>query len=269
MKKPPSHIRSVERAIDLLQALNKQAVSTLDSLHRETGLPKPTLVRLLRTLESKQLVSQSSQYGNYFLTTGVNTLSCGYHHEPLIVEAAAPIMEALTSKIKWPLSVAVFERDAMVIRFSTVHHSPWARLHSTLGMRPSLVKRAIGRAYLAFCSPEEQDVILQIVRQSDLLDNILAKDEKAVRKILNETRKRGYALSDPDASSISPTIAVPIFDEDRAIASLGLTWFSSVMTIKQTVETHLPELQEAAAGISTRLKQLRGNSETDESTSPD
>jgi transposase len=128
-----------------------------------------------------------------------------------------------------------------------------------------MVKRAIGRAYLAFCPPKEQDVILQIVRQSDHPDDLLARDERAVREILNDTKKRGYSLSDPVANTISPTIAVPIFDEDRVIASLGLTWFSSVMTIKQVIDQLLPELQVAVESISARLKKLRGRSDTGKS----
>ena len=51
---PP--VQSVVRAIELLQALNRQPVSTIDVLHRQTGFPKPSIVRLLQTLESKGLV---------------------------------------------------------------------------------------------------------------------------------------------------------------------------------------------------------------------
>ena len=52
-------IRSVERAIDVLQALNRRPISTLGDLHCETGLPKPSIVRLLRTLEAKGLAARS------------------------------------------------------------------------------------------------------------------------------------------------------------------------------------------------------------------
>ena len=259
MKKQPSVIRSVERAIELLQALNSQAVSTLDSLHRQTGLPKPTLVRLLRTLEAKQLVSQSSQYGNYYLTAGVNSLSHGYHHDPLIIEAAAPIMESLTKKIKWPLSIAVFKRDSMIIRYSTVAHSPWALLHSVTGLHASMINRAHGRAYLAFVAPQEQEVILQIVRKSENPEDQIARNEKETRKNLNETKKHGYGLRIPADAKGSATIAIPVFDDDRVIASIALTWFFSVMTVEEIVTRHLPELKEVALNVSARLRQLKGS----------
>jgi hypothetical protein len=50
---PP--VRSVERVIDLLQCLNRQPVSTLDLLHKQPGLHKASLIRLLQTLMSEGL----------------------------------------------------------------------------------------------------------------------------------------------------------------------------------------------------------------------
>ena len=40
-------VRSVVRAIEMLQALNRQPVSTIEWLHAQTRIPKPTIVRLL------------------------------------------------------------------------------------------------------------------------------------------------------------------------------------------------------------------------------
>ena len=43
----------------MLQALNRQPVSTLDVLHVQTRIPKSTLVRLLQTFESEGMVSKT------------------------------------------------------------------------------------------------------------------------------------------------------------------------------------------------------------------
>ena len=44
-------IRSIERAFKVLQEMNLQPHSSIARLHEKTGLPKPTLVRILKTLE--------------------------------------------------------------------------------------------------------------------------------------------------------------------------------------------------------------------------
>ena len=67
---PP--INAVARAVELLQALNRQPVSTVDVLHRQTGVPKPSIIRLLQTLAAKGLVrqmldSQSSNQADAFV----------------------------------------------------------------------------------------------------------------------------------------------------------------------------------------------------------
>ncbi len=129
-----SPIRAVSRAIDLLQALNRQPISTVDD-HGQTAIPKPTIVRLLRTFLTKGLVRHASKHGAYYLTSQVQSLSVGYHSAPKIVEAAAPLLDAMTSRVKWPMAVAVPDGNAVVIRYSTVPHSPLALLHSSINMR--------------------------------------------------------------------------------------------------------------------------------------
>ena len=43
-------VQSVLRALDLLAEVNRTSLATVGDLHRRTGLPKPTIVRLLETL---------------------------------------------------------------------------------------------------------------------------------------------------------------------------------------------------------------------------
>lgn len=136
-------------------------------LHKRPAFPKPSIVRLLQTLEAKGLVRHAPQPGAYYLTSGVATLSSGYHSEPRVVEAAAQPMDELTAKIKWPLALAVFDGDAVVVRYSTIPNSPLSLLHSSLNMRLSLVSRALGRAYLAFCTRDEQAMLLATLEKWD------------------------------------------------------------------------------------------------------
>ena len=251
---PP--IQTVVRAIEVLQALNRQPVSTIDVLHRQTGVPKPSLVRLLQTLAAKGLVRHAPQYGAYYLTSLVGTLSCGYHSEPRIVEAAAPVADALTRRIKWPLAVAVFDGDAMVVRYSTIPSSPLSLLHSSINMRLSVVARALGRAYLAFCPADEQAVILKVVRQSKHPEDAAAKRPREVAKTLAEVRRRGYAVRDPQVRPVSNTLAVPLYEGERVIGSLGMTWFASVMSPEKAVKQYLGDLKAAVAEIAARLEAL-------------
>ncbi|MET0310620.1 MAG: DNA-binding transcriptional regulator [Burkholderiaceae bacterium] len=253
---PP--VRSVLRALDLLQALNRQPVSTLDVLHAQTKIPKPTLVRLLQTFEGRGIVKHAPQHGAYFLTSGVRSLSSGYHSEPMIVEAAAPLMDEFTLRVKWPMAVAMLEDNAMVVRYSTIPLSPLAMKHSTINVRLSLVSRAIGRAYLAFCTPEQQDALLQSLMKSLTPEDEAIHDRDGLQRILEQVQADGYALRDPQVWPATNTLAVPLFDSRGVAASLGMTFFSSTMKPEQAVEKFLPDLQDLAGRVAEKLRAQQG-----------
>ncbi|MGD9942100.1 MAG: DNA-binding transcriptional regulator [Burkholderiaceae bacterium] len=251
---PP--VESVVRAVRLLQALNGQPVSTLDLLHRQTGIPKPSLVRLLQTLAGLGLVRHAPQHGAYYLTSQVRSLSSGYHSEPRAVEAAAPILDELTERIKWPLALAVHDGDAVVVRYSTIPKSPLSLLHSTLNRRLSLVSRALGRAYLAFCEPDEADAIIRALQASDDPEDRPARDLDSLREVLAGIRAQGYASREPSVRPVSNTLAVPVMDGGRVFAAIGMTFFSSTMSVDEAVRRHLGDLREASAQITAALRQL-------------
>jgi IclR family transcriptional regulator, mhp operon transcriptional activator len=243
-------IRSVERAIDLLEALNRRPLSTLQDLHRDTGLPKPSIVRLLRTLEAKGLAAQSSSYGTYQLLGRVKSLASGFHHEPRIVEVAESRMIEFTRREGWPLSLALFDLDAMVVRACTIRFTALSLEHAALGRRLSLVSHAMGRAYLAHSARHEQRILLSILRGH----GDAAQDEETIAVMIAQTRERGYALRDPLCNPRSSTIAVPVFEGARVVATLGVTWIAAAMDVQQAAERYVPGLKDLARRISAELE---------------
>ncbi|MBL0419922.1 DNA-binding transcriptional regulator [Ramlibacter sp. AW1] len=244
-------INVVLRALQILRALNQQPVSSVDAIHKHTGIPKPTIVRLLQTLEADGLVRRAPQYGAYYLTSQVTALASGYHSEPRIVEASAAIADALTQELKWPVSVAVPDGDAMIVRYSTIPNSPLSFFHSTINMRLSLLNQALGRAFLAFCEPTEQQALLELLARTS--GEPIVGHEPSILQMLAQVRERGYALRDPRVRPESSTIAVPIIEGARVVATIGLTWFSSALDTTQAVTRFLPPLQQAAQDISRAL----------------
>ena len=66
---PP--VQSVQRALALLIELNRQRVTSVGELHQRTGLPKPTIVRLLETLIARVSRRATSRLGGYQVTSQV------------------------------------------------------------------------------------------------------------------------------------------------------------------------------------------------------
>ena len=71
--------------------------------------------------------------------------------------------------------------------------------------------------------------------------------------MIASTRQQGYALRDPLSNPRSSTMAVPVFEGGRVVATLGFTWIAAAMTVAQAVERHLPDLQQMARTVSAEL----------------
>lgn len=246
---PP--VEAVVRAVQLLECLNQHPVTSIAQLHLQTGIPKPSLVRLLQTLEGLGYVRRAPKVGAYLLTSKVRILASGYHSEPRIIEVLAPLLDEMTESIKWPAAVAVPDNGAAVIRYSTIANSPLALLHSSIDMRLSLFTRALGRAYLAFCEDEEREALISLADVADNPENAVVRDRRSLDATLELVRRQGYAMRDPKVRPVSKTLAIPVFDTHRVVASVGITWFTSTMSDEEAVRRYLGMLQELA----TRARQ--------------
>ena len=249
-------VQSVLRALELLAEVNRSSLATVGDLHRRTGLPKPTIVRLLETLMAAGYVVRDVRMRGYQVSSAVARLSAGFHGAPLVIEAARPWATALTRQIKWPCSVCLLDHDAVAVRFSTIPDSPISPFHSTVGTRLSLGGRAMGRAYLLFCPAEERAILRAAMRVSDDPENSALADDEVERQIA-QARRRGYTERDPVVEPRnSSTIAVPLMQGDRVLASFGVTFFRSVVATPEDRARIVHPLKKAAAGIEAQLEEL-------------
>lgn len=252
------HIRSVERTLIILAAMNRVPVSTIESLHMVTGLPKPTLVRFLKTMTNMGYVTHNPEHSGYQLTSLVTSLSSGYHGDPLIVEAARPWAVQLTRRLKWPISIAVLSGHWVVVRLSTVAESPISPFHATINMKLGLFSRGLGKAYMAFLSDEQIEAFAREVELEEPEEAVYVKDRDALWDHVALLRKQGYALRDFRAEpNTSNTLAVPIFLDGQVRATIGITFFRSVVRTRAELEEFAAVLTETSAQISQETMRLK------------
>ncbi len=247
-------VESVLRAFEILCELNRRRVTSVKDLHAATGLPKATLVRLLKTLGQAGYVTNDRRQGGYQVTSNVKALSCGYHRDPLVVEAARPWSIEFTRKYQWPIAVATLEERTVVVRFSTIVDSPNSPFHGTINLRLDLLTRALGRAYLAFCPAVERDMLL------DLLDMRDPGERQNALDMLGRIRKAGFSLRDamiePRSSN---TIAMPVMSGEKVLATVGVTYFKSAYSIEQAVAKFQGPLQDLSQRIASGCRQLHAD----------
>lgn len=254
------YIRAAERTLQILACMNRRPSSTIQDLHNDTGLPKPTLVRFLRTMARAGYVTNDQRQAGYQLTALVSSLSSGYHGDPLVIEAGRAWAIQLTRQWQWPVSIAVLEGDSVVVRFSTVADSPVSPFHSTINMHLSLFTNALGRAYLAYCDDDQIEAFVQAAERSDDPTVAgIARDPEYLRTLVRSIRRSGYALRDMRVEpKNSNTLAVPIFLNGRVRATLGMTFFRSAIKSHDQFRDYAAKLKQVSAQITADTERLRG-----------
>jgi IclR family mhp operon transcriptional activator len=258
-------IRSLERGLHVLRALQAQPISSLHEINQLTRIPKPTLLRILRTLEGFGAVSRRLADGHYRISATLSQLARKPDRYDRVAEAAAPVLDRLCRKISWPSDLMVPAGDHMEIRETSRVQTPFSTvfLHDRIGTPVNWLLSAVGRAYLAFCPERERDKILALLRKSDLPENRLARDEKRVRFVLKETQMKGYGTRDPafgggayrrQAPDGLTGIAVPLLDQKRVHGVINIIWPKAARTLDDMVHDHLADLQKAASEIVISLR---------------
>lgn len=251
-------VESAARTLLLLEELNRHRVTSIDRLHKATRLPKSTVVRLMKSLCALGYAANDRRQGGYAVASRVKSLSNGFHGDPLVVEAARPWAIAFTRQYHWPVAIAVLDQNSVVVRFSTIPDSPVSPFHGTLNTRLSLLGRALGRAYLAFCPVSERSMLLDMLTRSEEDEDRLARERKRALSLLSAIRKQGFSERDPLVEPRSSgTIAVPIRFGGRVLATVGMTYFVSAIDRDDILRRYVPLVQALAENIAASVASLQ------------
>lgn len=255
-------VQGLARGLAVLEALNALAgarASVLE-LSRETGLHRTTVKRLLETLRHAGYVRYSSDTNTYGLAFRVRRLSENFRDESWIADIAGPLMRKLTAKILWPSDLVTLEEDELVVRDTTHPSSPLSFSTGAFGVHLPLLRTAVGRAYLAFCPQEERKVLLGMLRQRDDEQGVKARDLRYVRRLLDATRQRGYAINEHGegvGSGRFGVIAMPICGGDRVQGCLNIVFLLRAISCRQIVERFLPDLRATVAQMEAGIAGLQ------------
>ncbi len=213
--KGPEGVRAVERALDVLAAFSPEQPDLLVAdLVKRVGLSRPTLYRLLGTLEKKGFVSSSREPQRFRLGPAVAQLAHVWSSTLDLSTLSRPVMAQA-----WTLTaetVALFvPRGDMRLCIAEMQSPQTISFRRGIGYSEKLVRGASGRAILAFTPLQEGQLEAYAAgTQTDL---------GWLREQLEVTRARGYAMGHNELIQGAYAVAVPFFDRSGAVAgSLGV-----------------------------------------------
>jgi IclR family mhp operon transcriptional activator len=247
-------VRGLSRGLAVLRALNALpgGIGGVAELARATGLHRTTVKRLLETLKVEGLVHHKDEGTSYALGFEVRRLSEGYVGAEWIDRVAAPAMREHLRALSWPSDLATPDSGFMIVRESTHRVSMLSQHRATIGIRIPMLVSSLGRAWLSWCAEEEREATLALLRERTDSIGKMARDGAYVKRVLRETRKRGYAMNRGEwASEASVTaIGFPVRIGAHAIGAINLVLQNNVVSDREIATRYVPLLRSLAEEIS-------------------
>jgi IclR family mhp operon transcriptional activator len=164
-------------------------------------------------------------------------------------------MGRLRARLGWPSDLAVFQHDKMVI-VDTNREQGFLSTNRSIGSRVPMLASATGRVYLACTSAQERSQILDSLAKSTDPYEQLARDRAAANRLLAQTAKRGYGLSNQEFLKTNRGAAVAVMCGDKVVCVINLIAIASVVSIDVVKKRYVPMLLDAKLEFEETLGRL-------------
>jgi IclR family transcriptional regulator, acetate operon repressor len=239
-------VRAVERALDVLSAFSSGDNELLVAdLLKRVGLSRPTLYRLLHTLEKKGYVVSSGEPQRFRLGPAVARLAHVWSTTLDLSAVARPVMLETWSYTSETVALFV-PRGEMRLCIAEMQSPQPLSFRRGVGYSERLVRGASGRAILAHTPLAPGQLEAYAAGTS--------ADVGWLREQLEITRERGYAMGHNELIQGAYAVAAPFFDSQGAVAgSLGVFGPDVRLT-----EARVHEFGHYLRGMSARLSETLG-----------
>ncbi len=199
-------VQSVERVIDLLEEMgDRDGEITLSELGAQTGLPMPTIHRLLRTLSGRGYVRQlpSRRY-----TLGPRLIRLGESAGRRLGAGARPHLEELALELGETVNLAMIDRD-MAVYVAQASSAYSMRMFTEVGRRVYCHCTGVGKMVLSQVPDQTVREIVARVGMPALTEASIT-DVDALLREMDAIRERGYAVDDGEQELGVRCFAVPV-----------------------------------------------------------
>ncbi|RKN38277.1 IclR family transcriptional regulator [Streptomyces hoynatensis] len=253
---PPSDVRkssasggvqSLERAFGLLEHMADAGGETgLSELAASSGLPLPTIHRLMRTLVACGYVRQQP---NRRYALGPRLIRLGESAARPLATWARPHLARLVEETGETANMALLDGDdAVYVAQVPSRHS--MRMFTEVGRRVRPHSTGVGKALLAGLPDREVRALLARTGMPAATERTLTTPD-AFLEALTRVRARGYAVDDNEQEIGVRCVAVRVPDSPTS-AAISVSGPAGRVT-DEAIEKMVPLLQEVARDLSAAL----------------
>jgi IclR family pca regulon transcriptional regulator len=246
-------VASLERGLRVLQTFSREHPQlTLSEVAALTQLSPATARRSLQTLEALGYVGHAGR--KFLLRAKVLALSSGYLSAINSEVVLQPFLREVVSQVGGSSSVTVLDHvDIVYIAHASQNRA--IRLTAGAGARYPAYPTSMGRVLLAF---QAEPIVEAYFRDAPLrkLTEHTETSQPALRRILKETRSKGYASVQDELDYGIVSVAVPIFGPSgQIVAAANCSDVTSRLDKNGMIQKRLPALRQAVRKIESTLAQ--------------
>lgn len=246
-------VPGLERGLNILRLFSRarRAIGAPE-MARELGIPRSTVFRLAQTLEAMGFLRRVDSGRDYALGPAVLSLGFEYLGSLDLVELANPVLARLRDQTGCSAHLAIRSGTDIIY---LARHASRSAISSSVNVGTALPAHAtiMGRIILADLIDAELRALYTghtLTRFTDQTPTTLA----ALRALLVDDRRRGYAISTAFFERGVTAVAAPVRDHSgRAVAAVNVTAVDAALEPRVLDGEIKDRVCEAARAISALL----------------
>lgn len=213
--------QSLERGLQLLRVFRPGvAVLTNAQLAHRTGIPRPTVSRLTRSLVDSGFLEYDIEQAGYRLTAVCLSLAQSFRSEQRALDLALPLMRSVAEGQRINVGLAVADQGEMVYLDSVRQSRLGVFRRIAPGSRIPMELTSLGSAYLAGLDESGRRILLNGLAAShgQAWPALLVQIQRAI----TDVRKLGYCHADWQAGMVA--IAAPAVTPNGKVYAVNISF---------------------------------------------
>lgn len=245
-------INSIEKALDVLEALSDYSSLSLIELADLLDKPKSSLYRIILTLENRGFISRSEEDGKYCLGYKPLIITKNLLENNSLRSCAVNEMKELVEKHGDTVNLGVLSHGS-VLYLEIIEGTYSLRMNESVGSTAPFHASAIGKTIAAYLTEDELNEVLKNQEFIKKAPNTIT-DKKSFIEALKTIKNQGYAVDDEEVVQGARCIAAPIFNiSGKVEAAVSISG-----AIHRYPLEKIPYIAQDVISVAQRISRKRG-----------
>jgi len=210
------------------------------------------MFRFLHTLEKTGFIEKDLKQKTYRLTPKVLTLGYAVFHSSDLWQTAHPYLVKASNRLNETMNMAILD-GTDILYIDRIKTQKILQISLEIGSKLPAYCTSMGRVLLSGLPEDEARRILDQSKREKFTEKTLT-DIETILKVLERTRREGYALNDGELAPELKSIAAPVRNgSGRVVAAVNIAVHTSQYDVAKMERVLLPVLRETTQTISAAM----------------